>query len=59
MDAGNDVLVVGVGALGSALVRGDVRVSDVNRLLGTTLPSADAETVELLVRRLWAQPPSD
>jgi putative hemolysin len=44
---------------GSALVRGNVRVSDVNRLVGTTLPSADAETVEALVRRLWPQPPSE
>jgi putative hemolysin len=44
---------------GSALVRGDVRVSDVNRLLGTALPSADAETVEALVRRLWPEPPSE
>jgi CBS domain containing-hemolysin-like protein len=40
-------------------VRGDVRVSDVNRLLGTALPSADAETVEALVRRLWPEPPSE
>ena len=44
---------------GSALVRGDVRVSDVNRLIGTALASADGETVEALVRRLWAQPPSE
>jgi putative hemolysin len=44
---------------GSAVVRGDVRVSDVNRLLGTALPSADGETVEALVRRLWRQPPSE
>lgn len=44
---------------GSALVRGDVRVSDVNRLLGTTLPAADGETVEGLVRRLWGEPPSE
>jgi CBS domain containing-hemolysin-like protein len=44
---------------GSALVRGDVRVSDVNRLIGTALASGDGETVEGLVRRLWAQPPSE
>jgi CBS domain containing-hemolysin-like protein len=44
---------------GSAVVRGDVRVSDVNRILGTTLPSADGETVEALVRGLWREPPSE
>jgi putative hemolysin len=44
---------------GSAVVRGDVRVSDVNRLLGTTLASADGETVEALVRGLWRELPSE
>jgi CBS domain containing-hemolysin-like protein len=44
---------------GGALVRGDVRVSDVNRLLGTTLPSGDEESVEGLVRRLWRETPSE
>jgi CBS domain containing-hemolysin-like protein len=44
---------------GGALVRGDVRVSDVNRLLGTTLPSGEEESIEGLVRRLWRESPSE
>jgi putative hemolysin len=43
----------------SALVRGDVRVSDVNRLLGTTLPSEGQESVEALVRKLWRETPAE
>jgi CBS domain containing-hemolysin-like protein len=44
---------------GTAVVRSHVRVSDVNRLLGTRLPSADGSTVEALVERLWDTAPSE
>lgn len=44
---------------GSGLVRANVRVSDVNRLLGTTLPSEDGDTVEALVRKLWPEQPAE
>jgi CBS domain containing-hemolysin-like protein len=43
----------------SAVVRGDVRVRDVNRLFGTALPSAGDESMEALVRSLWPEMPSD
>jgi CBS domain containing-hemolysin-like protein len=43
----------------SAVVRGDVRVRDVNRLFGTALPSAGDETMESLVRTLWPDMPGD
>jgi len=44
---------------GEALVRGNVRVSDLNRLLGTHLPSENGSTVEALVSSMWTGPPSE
>ena len=40
---------------GDAIVRGNVRVTDVNRVLGTTLPSDDGRTMESLARELWQE----
>jgi len=44
---------------GEAIVRGNVRVSDVNRMLGTTLPSENGRTIEALARDLWREPLSE
>ena len=44
---------------GEAVVRGNVRVSDLNRLIGTHLPSENGSTVEALVTSLWAAPPTE
>lgn len=44
---------------GAAVVRADVRVGDVNRLLGTRLPSENGSTVQMLVERLWQTAPSE
>lgn len=44
---------------GDAIVRGNVRVSDVNHMLGTTLPSEDGRTMEVLARELWREPLSE
>jgi CBS domain containing-hemolysin-like protein len=44
---------------GEAIVRGNVRVSDVNHMLGTTLPSEDGRTMESLARELWREPLSE
>ncbi|HEV8480402.1 MAG TPA: hemolysin family protein [Candidatus Eisenbacteria bacterium] len=44
---------------GDAIVRGNVRVSDVNRMLGTTLPSENGRTIEALARDLWREPLSE
>jgi putative hemolysin len=41
---------------GDAIVRGNVRVSDVNHMLGTTLPSENGRTMEALARELWREP---
>jgi len=44
---------------GDAVVRGNVRVSDVNHMLGTTLPSEDGRTMESLAREMWKEPLSE
>ena len=44
---------------GEAIVRGNVRVADVNRVLGTTLPSDDGNTMEALARSLWRETPAE
>jgi CBS domain containing-hemolysin-like protein len=44
---------------GDAIVRGNVRVSDVNHMLGTTLPSENGRTMEGLARELWREPLSE
>jgi hypothetical protein len=36
-----------------------VRVSDVNHMLGTTLPSENGRTVESLAGELWREPLSE
>jgi CBS domain containing-hemolysin-like protein len=44
---------------GDAIVRGNVRVADVNRVLGTTLPSDDGATMEVLAHSLWSDTPGE
>jgi CBS domain containing-hemolysin-like protein len=44
---------------GAAIVHANVQITDVNRLLGTSLPSENGGTVESLVRSLWRESPSE
>jgi magnesium and cobalt transporter len=44
---------------GAAVVHANVQVTDVNRLLGTALPSDNGGTVENLVHRLWPESPNE
>jgi CBS domain containing-hemolysin-like protein len=44
---------------GAAIVHANVQVTDVNRLLGTSLASDNGGTVESVVRLLWTESPSE